>query len=205
MPRRVLAVVTSPDPEDELLDRLRSSGSDDDVELMVIAPASDISLLDWIVGDEDAARAEAERRARKTATAAGPATRVIEARVGEFDPLIAIEDALLTFPADELIVVTRPGEFATWLEKDAVRAGLEHFGLPVTHIVDDDVDAPPVRAGKSGWRQAAGAPLDTVGEVARAVARGRSPWVVQLVVLVIVALVAAVVATVAIVLYEGLL
>jgi hypothetical protein len=203
MPRRVLAVVTSPDPEDELLDRLRSGGSDD-VELMVIAPASDISLLDWIVGDEDAARAEAERRARKTATAAGPRTRVIEARVGEFDPLIAIEDALLTFPADELIVVTRPGELATWLEKDAVRAGLEHLGLPVTHIVDDDVEA-AARAGKPGWRQAAGAPLDMVGEVARAVARGRSPWVVQVVVLVIVALVAAVVATVAIVLYEELL
>lgn len=39
--------------------------------------------------------------------------------MGDVDPVIAIEDALRTFSADELIIVTRPGEAAARLEEDA--------------------------------------------------------------------------------------
>jgi hypothetical protein len=39
----------------------------------------------------------------------------VDTHVGDSDPLLAIEDSLRQFPADEVIVVTRPGE-STWLE-----------------------------------------------------------------------------------------
>jgi hypothetical protein len=50
----------------------------------------------------------------------------------------AIEDALRTFPADELIVVTLADEDAGWLEKGSGEKALARFSLPVTHLVVDD-------------------------------------------------------------------
>jgi hypothetical protein len=50
----------------------------------------------------------------------------------------AIEDALRTFPADELIVVTLSDEDATWLEKGSAETALKRFSLPVTHLVVRD-------------------------------------------------------------------
>ena len=111
--------------------------------MLVVAPASDLSFLQWIASDEDRARAEAEQRARKVAELVGAK----EARVGDPDPVIAIEDALRTFPADEVIVVTRPRDAATWLEKDLLNELGKHFAVPVSHIVDDDAfrEAMPAR------------------------------------------------------------
>jgi hypothetical protein len=41
------------------------------------------------------------------------------------------------FPADELIIVTRPGSEADWVEEDRTRETLERLGLPVTHLAID--------------------------------------------------------------------
>lgn len=137
MPRRVLVVATAPDPSDELLERLgRDAG--ENVELAVIAPASDISPLEWVFGDDAKARDEAHRRAVETAELATLGAHVVAAKAGDPDPVMAVEDALEEFPADELIVVTRPKDTATWLERRAILGDLERFGLPVTHLVDDD-------------------------------------------------------------------
>jgi hypothetical protein len=53
-------------------------------------------------------------------------------------PVKAIEDALRTFAADELIVVTLPDEDAAWLEKGGAETALGRFSLPVTHLVADN-------------------------------------------------------------------
>lgn len=142
MTRRVLVVVTAPDPSDELIERLGHHGADD-VEVAVVAPASDESFLEWVTVDEETARREAARRARDAAEVEALAANVVDVAVGDPDPLVAVEDALMSFPADELIVVTRPKDKATWLEKAAVSGELERFGLPVVHIVDDDVGRRP--------------------------------------------------------------
>ena len=59
----------------------------------------------------------------------------VETQVGDADPLQAIADALRTFPADEVVIVTHPDDKANWLEKDAGRSAKERFGVPVKHIV----------------------------------------------------------------------
>ena len=103
--------------------------------MLVVAPASDISRLDWLTNAEDDARTEAAERADQLAQAVS--SDEVESRVGDSDPLIAIEDALRTFPADELIVVTAADEDAAWLEKGSGEAALARFSLPVTHLVVD--------------------------------------------------------------------
>jgi hypothetical protein len=54
--------------------------------------------------------------------------------VGDSDPLKAIEDALRTFPADELVIVTPPDDQAGWLESGSAEEALDRFGLPVTRV-----------------------------------------------------------------------
>ena len=59
----------------------------------------------------------------------------VEAEAGDSDPLLAVEDALRTFCADEIIVVTRMGEDASWLEEGAPETIAERFPqLPVRAI-----------------------------------------------------------------------
>jgi GABA permease len=132
VPRKLLVVATASVPAADLRNSVRAHGGED-AEMLVVAPASDISRLDWLTNAEDDARTEAGERADELAEATP--TDDVEFRVGDSNPVKAIEDALRTFPADELIVVTLPDEDAAWLEKGSAEAALKRFSLPVTHLV----------------------------------------------------------------------
>ena len=135
MSRRLLVVTTVPAGGDLLRERVRAHTGAEDAEVRVVAPASDVSPLEWLASDEDEAREEAAAKADESARAVAPEARVTDAEVGDTDPVQAIEDALREFPADELLVVTRPGDEAGWLEKGAAREAFERFDVPVTHLV----------------------------------------------------------------------
>jgi hypothetical protein len=131
--RRLLVVTTVPVEDAVLRREVRRHTGGEDAELKIVAPAAKLSPLEWLASDEDAARREAAEVAGEAADAvAGDAT--VEAEVGDPDPVQAIEDALRTFPADEVIVVTRGGDEAGWLEKEAGAEAKERFGVPVTQI-----------------------------------------------------------------------
>lgn len=99
----------------------------------VVTPAQP-SRLEWFVSDEDAARKDAAQEAHKVATSLDEAGGDVEADVGDPDPIQAIEDALARFPADEILVLTRPEDDAEWLEKRAFDTELGKFETPVTHV-----------------------------------------------------------------------
>jgi hypothetical protein len=54
---------------------------------------------------------------------------------GESDPLLAIQDVLTTFAADEIVLFTHPGGEQNWLEEGVVGEIEERFALPVTHML----------------------------------------------------------------------
>ena len=63
----------------------------------------------------------------------------VEARVGDSAPIKAIEDALRTFAADEILVVARPDDQASWLEEGAGEKAQARFSIPITRVtVADD-------------------------------------------------------------------
>ena len=68
MPRRLLIVVTAEVTDGALRDLVRSRGGAD-AEMLVVAPASAISRLDWLTNAEDDARDEAASVAETTAEA----------------------------------------------------------------------------------------------------------------------------------------
>lgn len=137
MARRLLVVTTAPVDGDALREQVRRHSGSEHAEVHVVATASDLSPLDWLASDEDDARAEAADRAGAVGEAVAPDADV-EAEVGDTDPVQAIEDALRTFPADELLLVTRREDEAGWLEEGTAGEALARFSLPVTHLVVDD-------------------------------------------------------------------
>jgi hypothetical protein len=135
--RRLLVVATAPVEQDELRERVREHSGQEEVEVRVIAPAVELSPLEWLASDEDEAREEAADVAREAKQAVRPEAGRVGAEVGDTDPLQAIEDALRQFPADEVIVVTRPDEEARWLESGAADEAQRRFRVPVSHLVSD--------------------------------------------------------------------
>ena len=136
MPRRLLVVVNTEIPEG-VLRALVHDRAGEDAELLVVAPASEISRLGFLTNAEDDARAEAGSLADRTAIAAP--TEDVEARVGDADPLTAIADALRTFDADEILIVAHTDDEAGWLEKGSDTEAQSRFGLPITRVtVADD-------------------------------------------------------------------
>jgi hypothetical protein len=146
MPRRLLVVITT-EVADGALDELVRSRAGEDAEMLVVAPASEISRLDWLTNAEDDARADAASLA--TETAAATPTANVDAIVGDSDPVTAIEDALRTFHADEILVVTRPDYEAGWLEEGTGETAQARFPLPVVHVtVAEDGSLTSPRAGE---------------------------------------------------------
>jgi GABA permease len=129
---RVLVVVTSRVGANEIRSTV-ASRFDEEADVRVVAPASGVSRVEWLTSDEDAARADAAARADQVATAIPSAN--VESTAGDVDPVLAIEDALREFPADEIVVVTRPEEDASWLESGSGEEAKRRFDIPVTHLV----------------------------------------------------------------------
>jgi hypothetical protein len=135
VPRRILVVATAHAGAESLRDRVRAHAGSVDAEVRVVAPAADISRLDWLTNDEQEARAEAADLAVDAGVAVAPDAASVEAEVGDTDPVQAIEDALREFPADELVLVTHPDEGASWLEEGTAEEALARFDLPITRLV----------------------------------------------------------------------
>jgi hypothetical protein len=133
--RRNVLVITSVERPTAVLRQALGDGVD---ELRIVVPAVKQSRLQWLTNAEDDARAEAE----EAATSIGDATpEDVRAEVGDSDPLQAAEDALADFAADELVVVTRPDEEATWLEEGRAADIERRFpSLTVTRLVVSDND-----------------------------------------------------------------
>jgi hypothetical protein len=133
--RKVLVISSSEWP----VSALRAALGDDVDELRVVVPAVHQSRLQWLTNADDDARERADEAASSIAEALP--SQESEASAGDSDPLLAVEDALREFPADEVVVVTRPDEEATWLEEGSLEAITQRLGgLKVTHLVVSDND-----------------------------------------------------------------
>lgn len=107
-----------------------------DADVLVVCPALNSPLRHW-ASDEDGARAEAQKRLDGSLAALAEAGVLARGEVGDADPIQAMEDALRTFGADEIILSTHPPGRSNWLEKGVVGRARESFDVPLTHVVVD--------------------------------------------------------------------
>lgn len=59
---------------------------------------------------------------------------VAETEAGEADPLLAVEDALVTFEADRIVLVAGTADEGSWSEPDLAEQIRDRFGLPVREL-----------------------------------------------------------------------
>ena len=133
--RRILVIANETVGGAELLAILRRK-AEGVREVLVVCPALNSQVRTW-ASDEDDARAAA--RKRLGASLARLREDGVQARgeVGDGDPLQAMEDALRTFGADEIVISTHPKGRSNWLERDVVGAARDRFDVPITHVVVD--------------------------------------------------------------------
>ena len=98
--------------------------------VLVVAPALNSWLRRWL-SDEDGARRRAEERAAIVADRLKENGVHAESRAGDGDPLLAIADALSTFPADEILIAAQPGRSSEIAEELGSRARTR-FALPTS-------------------------------------------------------------------------
>ena len=134
--RRILVIANETVGGSELFDVLRHKTEGVREEVLVVCPALNSLVRHW-ASDEDGARAAAQERL--DASLARLAQEGVEARgeVGDADPLQAMEDALRTFGADEIVISTHPEGRSHWLERNVVGQARERFDVPITHVVVD--------------------------------------------------------------------
>jgi hypothetical protein len=105
-------------------------------EVLVVTPALNSPLKHW-VSDDDGARAAAQERLDRSLEQLADAGVQARGEIGDGDPLQAIEDALRTFGADEIIISTHPEGRSPWFERGVVDKARERFAVPITHVVVD--------------------------------------------------------------------
>jgi hypothetical protein len=134
--RRILVVANETVAGHTLRSMILERSLDVREEVLVVTPALNSPLRHW-VSDEDDARAAAQERLDASLAKLAEAGVVARGEVGDGDPLQAMEDALRTFGADEIIISTQPEGRSNWLERGVVEKARERFAVPITHVVVD--------------------------------------------------------------------
>jgi hypothetical protein len=135
MAKKILALVS----EAVSADALRSAiGGDaaDEAEVLVVAPALN-SKTRFFLADPDPAIERAEQVQEETVERLNEeGVDAAAGTTGEEDPLLALQDALATYDADEIVLFTHAGGERNWQEDGLVDDAQKRFGgTPVRHIV----------------------------------------------------------------------
>jgi hypothetical protein len=133
--RRVRLLVLATEPVDA--DRVRGALPDDDLdgaEVLVVSPAVNESAVAFWMSDSDEAIEEAESTAQRTAAELRERGAHARATTGESEPLLALQDALATFPAERVLVFVRAEDAARYREDDVIGEAERRFGVPVTEV-----------------------------------------------------------------------
>lgn len=121
-------LVLTPEPIDA--EALRAVAGDEaaDAEVLVISPAvNDSGVRFWLSDADDAiehAREAAEESAHRLQEDGVDAVAII----GESEPVVALQDALATFPAERIVIFTHSEGEQDYREAD----GLDELEVPVT-------------------------------------------------------------------------
>jgi GABA permease len=134
--RRILVVANETVGGGALLDVLGRKAEGVSEEMLLVCPALNSRVRTW-TSDEDGARAAAQQRLDESLARLSDAGVTARGEIGDGDPLQAMEDALRTFPADEIVLSTHPPGRSHWLEQGVVEQARQRYDVPVTHVVVD--------------------------------------------------------------------
>jgi hypothetical protein len=131
---KVLVVANRTAESPELLEALKKRGDEGDCTFTLLVPSTPHGVT-W-AADMHAGGEEAEQhRQAFLEELRGEGLKVEDAKVGDPDPLAAIQDLCNFSDYDEVIVSTLPLHISKWLKVDLPHKVEHATGLPVTHVV----------------------------------------------------------------------
>jgi hypothetical protein len=115
-------------------DTLRGVVGDDidDARVLVVSPAINESPLAFWMSDADEAIEDADKAGGKTAVSLREDGIAANSTTGEGEPLMALQDALATFPADRIVIFVREEDDQRYREDDVCGEAERRFAVPVT-------------------------------------------------------------------------
>lgn len=131
--RRILVVADETVVGAELPREIVEKARGLDAEVRVVFPALNTRLRHYM-SDVDPARKEAESRLERSLEDLGKEGIAARGELGDSDPVQALQDALATGGADEVIIATRSPSRVNWLEKDIVERARKVSDLPITYV-----------------------------------------------------------------------
>ena len=147
--QRVLVLANRTLTGDELHDALRaaSPGSESGRVLRRACPANPV---DTGAGRRARARRSsgrrpttaAQRRLEQTLAILRDRGLTVDGELGDYRPLVALEQAMRSFEPDHVVISTQPDDRSTWLRHDVVTRARERLDVPVHHVVVHEPDPP---------------------------------------------------------------
>lgn len=107
--------------------------ADPDAEFVLVIPATPVDhLRSWTEGEAVRAATEAGDRARAAFEADG--ISLTDVRIGDGNPVYAIQDAFIGEDFDDVIISTHPSGVSRWLRLDLVAKATRALDVPVIHV-----------------------------------------------------------------------
>jgi hypothetical protein len=133
MPKKIIALVTEPISADVLRSAVGRETAEE-AEVLVVAPALN-SKVKFLTSDPDDAIARAEAVQEETVERLDEEGIDAAGDTGESDPLLALQDALTTYDADEIVLCVHGEGGRNWQEEGFVDEARERLGKPVKQLV----------------------------------------------------------------------
>ena len=137
---KVLVVANRTAESDELLAALKRRAEEGPVSFTLLVPATPHGVT-W-AADMHGGGAEAEEHMKRALERFHAEGLEMEGRVGDPDPVAAVEDEVNFNTYDEAIVSTLPTHLSKWLKLDLPHRVERVTGLKVTHVIGSEVEAP---------------------------------------------------------------
>jgi hypothetical protein len=131
----VKLLVVTPEPVDANVLRSTLGEEVEGAEVLVISPATNRSKVAFWVSDTDEAIAEAGAAQEETVERLEEEGIDAAGDTGESEPALAIQDALATFAADRILILSHPESDRDYREDEGLEDAETRFGVPVTHAV----------------------------------------------------------------------
>ena len=133
---RVLVVANRTAESPELLEALKTRAAEGECEFTLLVPATPHGIA-W-AADMSAGQEEADRhRQAFIDELREEGIPLKDAKVGDGDPLAAVQDECNASEYDEVIVSTLPLHISKWLHVDLPHKVEHATGLPVMHVTAD--------------------------------------------------------------------
>jgi hypothetical protein len=127
----VKVLVLTPEPIDDQVLRSTLGTELEGSEVLVVSPATNRSRLAFWVSDPDEAIAEAAAAEEESVERLEEAGVDAAGTVGESEPAVALQDALATFPAERIVIVTHPEGERDYREDQGLADTAAAAGVPV--------------------------------------------------------------------------